>query len=172
MSAPTNPDDAEVPLQENVLDTVFLVVVCLIPGAAGAFFFYEFAITRGFAVASLLLGLLGAAGMIALFVRMYRTLGKRAALKQRLRERPEEVVWVYERVHSVNDSVKRALVVGFIDGALIEWSLHAPLVELPRLRSWIERRLTHATVGHTPELEARFALSPRELMRAPGGGPR
>jgi hypothetical protein len=72
----------------------------------------------------------------------------------------------------VNGQLERRLKVGFVDRRLESWSIDAPLVEQPRLRTWIAQHLPHATVGYSDERLARFNAGPRDLLLPAQGQPR
>lgn len=154
------------PLREPMLSAVPMVVLSLLPILVGGFLAWDNFRADNALVGSLW-GLAGAAATSALFHRTFGQISARKRVRERLRDRPEEVVWVFERVVSVNDTTHRSLVIGFVDGALEEWPLSAALVEQPLIRSWIARCFSHATLGTSPAREAQFRAAPHSLIRRP-----
>ena len=163
--------DADVPwsgLPENLVVTVGGCVLLI---GLSLFFFYDGVVVglgplgAAFLIKAVLKGLVVLAFAAYVFFVRSDVPGMLGA-RQRIRERPGDVVWVFEKVVTARGSVSRFLSVGFINGKIVEWTLTAPLIEQPRIRTWIEQHLSHATIGYNDELRARFTRSPRDLLRS------
>jgi hypothetical protein len=97
------------------------------------------------------------------YVLVSRKVPAMFSARARIRDRPGDVVWVFEKVIHRGGAVRHELMFGFVDGLLVGWSLPASLAEQPTVRAWIERHLPHVTTGHTSELAQRFSVTPGEL---------
>jgi hypothetical protein len=170
MSAPAGPSRvarADVPWRGLPEHSVTGVVMTVLPLVVAAYFFHDAALV--FAVRAVVLGVACVAAAIFFLVRgAWPGLGAR----RRIRDRPGDVVWIYDTVRTVNGQLERKLKVGFVDRRLESWSIDAPLVEQPRLRTWIAQHLSHATVGYSDERLARFNAGPRDLLLPAQGQPR
>ena len=170
MNTTSGATESELPLRGLPTEAIGSVVAFLFIVGVGVFFAYDgvhgtmMGLGTSFLVKGLAKALL-AWGGAAYFFFSYRDVPGIFRARDRVRDRPGDVVWVFEKVVHRRGDITRSLVLGFADGQLLSWSLPAPLTEQPTVRSWIERRLPHATIGHTPELARRFAAAPRELLR-------
>jgi hypothetical protein len=153
-----------VPFRGLPESTIVRLVAYLIPAGVGGFFVYD-GLRGG-------LGLAFAKGLVGLAITVWLIkrgdiLGCFGAL-ERLRTRPEEVVWAFQKtlttIGRYGSSKDLSLMIGFSDGKLYGWKLDRPLVESPEIRTFLAG-LPNATVGHSPELDARFAMSPATLSQ-------
>jgi hypothetical protein len=102
---------------------------------------------------------------IGIFILVSRKVPGMFSALDRIRDRPGDVVWVFEKVTHRRGATSHELMFGFVDGQLLGWSLPAPLSEQPSVRAWVERHFPHVTIGHTAERAQRFSAAPGELRR-------
>jgi hypothetical protein len=102
---------------------------------------------------------------IGAFILVSRKVPGMFSARERVRDRPGDVVWVFEKVTHRRGAVSHELMIGFVDGQLVGWSLPGPMAEQATVRAWVERHLSHATIGHTTERAQRFSAIPGELRR-------
>jgi hypothetical protein len=103
----------------------------------------------------------GIIGLLLLFVA-FRPAASHPVIRL-LRERPQDVVWVYPATQSVNGVPSQTFLnFGLVDGSSKALAIGAkndpkPLLELAR------SSIPHATFGFSPETETRFKESPAAL---------
>ncbi|MEP7120911.1 MAG: hypothetical protein ABJE95_08380 [Byssovorax sp.] len=168
MTSANDVSENEFPLTGLPTSAIGTVVMLLLIVGLGVFFLFDgirgaFAgLGVSFLIKEILKGV--AVWGIAGYLFVARKVPGIFSARDRIRDRPGDVVWVFEKVIHRGGAISRELMIGFIDGQLLGWSLPAPLAEQPTVRGWVERHLTHATIGHTPERARQFAASPRDLL--------
>lgn len=108
---------------------------------------------------AVVLGLLGQ----ALFVSWALARGRAPAFVQVLRSRPQDVVWVYERVKRQGSIVWHDVILGLANWQTVEFDIgdeapRAVFTALSQVTPW-------ATFGYSPQAEAAFRQAPAQLRR-------
>lgn len=163
------PSPAEIPWDGLPELAITAIVVPLVLLALGGFLLFDVAHDRASSVgAHPSIGEL-VGGLVSVALAGVTVLGRGGALyylrwKQRMRDRPGEVVWIYDTIRHVNGEIERKLHVGFTDRRILIWPLERPLVEQPRIRTWIAEHAPHATIGYSDARVQQFNADPRSLV--------
>ncbi len=101
---------------------------------------------------------------LALLYLSFRPAEKHAAIVI-LRDRPQEIVWVYSVAQHVNGRHSQTMLnLGLASGSQKSLAIGAATDPKPLLGQ-LEHSLPHATIGYSEELEAQFKKQPASLRR-------